>query len=56
MITYDIENLEAEQRGRGAMSTSRPWTLIITVKIAGSDQLGEILTDIEQRLSPRGTA
>jgi hypothetical protein len=56
VIRYEIENLEAEQRGRGAMSASRPWTLIITARVNGSESLGEILTDVERRLKSRRDA
>jgi hypothetical protein len=51
MIHYEIQNLEAAQRGGiRVMSEAEPWTLILTVRVSGSDQLGEILTDVEQRL------
>jgi hypothetical protein len=53
MISYEIENLEAEQRGRSSMFAARPWTLIITVRVSGSNRLGEILTDVGERLADR---
>lgn len=51
MIRYEIEDVHCEQRARGYTTRKTPWTLIFEVRVTGSESLGEILTDIEQRLA-----
>jgi len=50
MIRYLLTDVNAEQPGRGFGRTTQPWVIHITVEVEGNTSLGEIMTDLEQRL------